>query len=337
MKKPDDLIISYAQVVNDICQKHGYDKDRVRRTIETFFLGFGLRRIIKKGDTVRIKGFGIFRPNRKRKQINKRKERVLKITERFKKNNYNRKKQKTKMKAKPSTGAEFKSDPLTIGAHRARCFAIIDMGTNLKSPYPKREIMTCFECVEPQDIKVFSEEKGPQPKMAKIRHGIKVEEDGSFSINWEKSNIGKFYADFLGEERLTQKVIESWDFTAMINKTGNVVIQHVKDKKDPKKIYDNISGAYPPTEGQKYPKLQNNAMIISIDDECMYYDVASGKTTKGTIQDVMPLIWPWLQKALGATPEYKARWGTFTPEATEEIEADALGEAGFASDDKSPF
>ena len=90
MKVPKHIITN-RRAVKQIATLLGIDTLTVSRTITAFFSYRGLKNEIRKGNTIRLRNFGVLRPSRNRKIIDRRKGEVRRITERIKKNNYNAK------------------------------------------------------------------------------------------------------------------------------------------------------------------------------------------------------------------------------------------------------
>lgn len=94
MKHHINGIITNASAVNEIAEAFGYDKLMINRTLKGFFSFKGVKQLVKKGSVVKIKNLGIFKPDRNRQIVNKRKARAKKTTERIKKNKYLQSKKK---------------------------------------------------------------------------------------------------------------------------------------------------------------------------------------------------------------------------------------------------
>lgn len=123
------------------------------------------------------------------------------------------------------------------GVHPARCFWIIDLGTQkgeyLGQPKEQHKVYFGFELAD--SLHVFDEAKGPQP--------LAVYEEFTMSID-PKSNLGPFIEKWRDKKFTEQEVKDGWDVFQLIGKPLALDIGHRKGKKDPTKTYEFIKDVF---------------------------------------------------------------------------------------------
>lgn len=341
MKHHVNGIVTNASAVNDIAETLGYDKMMINRTLKGIFSFKGLKQLIAKGTQVKIKNLGTFKPNRKLKIVNKRKQRAKRTTERIKKNNYLKTK-KQKMKARGTTGVE--RTPIPMGMHKATIINVMDLGTQ-KSGVPtfpdRRKILIGLELKEEKDYKVFAPGEEAKPSVTSVTESVGVDADGYFKINWEKSNLGKFITEFMGDA-LTEEMKKDFDFKVLLAKNGQVLIKHKAGKKDPTVKYDFVDSALHKEENAVYNPTYNPFILFSIDGDCLFNDKKNNKKVTGTAKEVLPLLHPWQIKKITSSPEWKAKYGNFGADLAVKKSAEASLEDDYSEEtidtgEESPF
>lgn len=144
------------------------------------------------------------------------------------------------------------------GNYIARCYSMVEIGHVTETIQGKvktlHKVRIGWEF--PNELKVFSPEKGEQP--------LTFSEEYTLSMN-EKSNLRKMLASWRGQD-FTQQEAESFDITKLIGKTCMVNIIHKPSASDPTKIYANIGSVSSTPKGLSVPEQINPTFILSYDD-----------------------------------------------------------------------
>ncbi len=167
------------------------------------------------------------------------------------------------------------------GNHVATCYQVIDLGTVEGQwegqPNFKRKIRLSFEL--PNELRVFSEEKGKQPL---VKH-----RDFTFSMH-ENSVLRPFIQSWLGKT-MSDDEARKFDFSSLCGMSGLLNIIHAN--KDGK-TYANISTMTPLISGMSAPATFNPQVVIFLDNfEDFNWDG----------YNALP---EWMQKDIAKSPEW---------------------------------
>lgn len=151
------------------------------------------------------------------------------------------------IKAKAKAGKDF--EPVPAGVHLAICTQVIDLGfqEGFTSKYgPKQKVYIKFEI---PDV-IVEWEKNGQPMSGPATVGREF----GLSIS-EKSHLRPFLEGWRGKA-FTAAEEDGFEITSVLGKICQLSIVH-EPSKDGKKVYANISGAFPLIQMQK-DYLKNN-------------------------------------------------------------------------------
>jgi hypothetical protein len=95
----------------------------------------------------------------------------------------------------------------------------------------------------PTELKVYSEEKGEQPKV--------IGKEYTLSLN-EKSNLRKMLASWRGKD-FTEEEAKRFDITVLVGKPCMLNIIHKPSQKDPSIVYEEIGSISPMPKGFACP------------------------------------------------------------------------------------
>jgi hypothetical protein len=157
---------------------------------------------------------------------------------------------------KPKTTFDSEYELIPAGNHEAYCYGLVDLGTHPRPDYlgkkkdPAQKIRLYFEFTELR--KVFKEENGEEPSIKYV--------DFNFVFG-DNSNLTKVLKPWIGNP-------ETFDLEKLIGMPCMVKIEHEPGKKDPSKIYDNITAITEMSDKLKklMPKRHNKDMIFNIDE-----------------------------------------------------------------------
>lgn len=161
------------------------------------------------------------------------------------------------------------------GNYVARCYKMIQIGTveeiinGEKKQLHKVRIGWEF----PNDQKVFSEEKGPQP--------IVYDEEYTLSMG-DKANLRKMLESWRGKGFSVEEA-KAFDITKLIGVTCMVNIIHVQGKRDPSKTYSKIGSVSSVPKGFTIPAQINPTFVLSYDN----FDHAKFDSLPDFIKDKM--------------------------------------------------
>jgi hypothetical protein len=157
-----------------------------------------------------------------------------------------------------SKGSTTAREPIPAGAHAARCYSIIDLGTSeqLISGNQKvvRKIRITFEL--PTERRVFSEEKGEQPCVTSKEFTLSLA---------DKSNLRAFLRSWRGKD-FTEQEAAAFDVAKLIGAPCLLNIIHVAGKTNPSKMYDEISSVSPLPKGMVCPPQENPSFEFSVSE-----------------------------------------------------------------------
>ena len=157
-----------------------------------------------------------------------------------------------------SKGSTTAREPIPAGAHAARCYSIVDLGTSQQviSGNEKivRKVRITFEL--PTERRVFSEEKGEQPCV--------ISKEFTLSLS-EKSNLRAFLRSWRGKD-FTEQEAAAFDIARLIGAPCLLNIIHVAGKTNPGKLYDEISSVSPLPKGMTCPPQENPSFEFSVSE-----------------------------------------------------------------------
>jgi hypothetical protein len=167
------------------------------------------------------------------------------------------------------------------GNHVATCYQVIDLGTVEGQwegkPTFKRKIRLSFEL--PNELRVFSEEKGNQPL---VKH-----RDFTFSMH-ENSVLRPFIQSWIGKT-MSDDDARKFDFSSLCGMTGLLNIIH---KNIDGNVYANINTMTPLMSGMSAPAPINPQVVIFLDNfEDFNWDG----------YNALP---EWMQKDIAKSPEW---------------------------------
>lgn len=148
-------------------------------------------------------------------------------------------------------------EPIEAGLHMARCFKMIQVGTVSENVLGKTTIMQKVRIgwEFPELLKVFNEDKGPQPLMIEMEYTLSM---------GEKANLRKLLTSWRGKP-FTEDEAKAFDITKLIGVPCLINITHKAGKSDPTRLYEQISGITPLMKGQKCPPQVNPPYVLSYD------------------------------------------------------------------------
>lgn len=147
---------------------------------------------------------------------------------------------------------------IPAGNYIARCYKMIHVGTIEEIVLGEKKLMNKVRIgwELPTELRTFSQEKGEQP--------LVIDNEYTLSMH-EKSNLRKILASWRGKD-FTEKEAESFDITKLAGAACMLNIIHKPSKKDPNKLYENISSVTPMPRGVTCPPQVNPTFILSYDD-----------------------------------------------------------------------
>ncbi len=183
----------------------------------------------------------------------------------------------------PVGGSNAPRELVEAGTHMARCVQIIQIGsvTNETGPYKgkvRQVVRIVFELVDL--LKVFSEEKGPQP--------IWKDKEYTFSM-YKDSELRKHIESWRGKA-FTDEEAAAFDISKLLTQPCLVGIGH-KVAQGTGNTYDYINSIMKPMKEITVPPLKTTPVYLSYED----WD------------DAVFLSLPeWIRKKMEGTPEFKA-------------------------------
>lgn len=151
-----------------------------------------------------------------------------------------------------STGNYVEREAVPSGMHVARCYSMIDIGTQETQwegqTKKQRKVRLTFEL--PVELRVFNEEKGQQPMV--------ISREFVLSMH-EKASLRQFLENWRGK-KFTEDEAKRFDVTALLGKECLLNVTHT-DKNG--KTYANIASANPLTKGMVAPDQINETVVLS--------------------------------------------------------------------------
>lgn len=152
------------------------------------------------------------------------------------------------MKAPISTGGTGTKQLAPEGTHVARCIQIIDKGTTFDQKWQNRKRKVQFVFELPNELTVFSEEKGEQPFIAKTIMNLSM---------GEKAIMRKFIEAWLGK-KMTDKQASDLDLFKLISKPAMINLSH--NTLADGRTFVNIMSISPLPKGMECPEQINEAL-----------------------------------------------------------------------------
>lgn len=173
-------------------------------------------------------------------------------------------------------------EPLPAGAYIARCYSIIDLGTQTWSSAQygeqiQRKIRLSFEL--PTELKKFSDDKGEQP--------IVISKEFTLSMH-PKSGLRKFVESWLGK-KLSKEDLNNFSEKDLIEKPCLLNIIHSQGEVK----YANINSISPLMAGVKCPPQINPSVIFSL--------------TAPLNEEIFKKLPEFIRKKIEMSPEYQAK------------------------------
>lgn len=147
---------------------------------------------------------------------------------------------------------------IPAGNYVARCYKMIQIGTVEEIIQGEKKLLQKVRIgwEFPNDQKVFSEEKGPQP--------IVFDEEYTLSMG-EKSNLRKMLASWRGKDFSADEA-KGFDITKLIGVACMVNIIHKPKIKNPTEVYSKIGSVSGTPKGISIPAQINKTFILSYDE-----------------------------------------------------------------------
>jgi len=170
--------------------------------------------------------------------------------------------------------------PAPEGTHIARCVTFIQLGTQKQEfqgipGKDRKKIVLGFEL--PEEMHIFSPEKGEQPFYIQNTYSLVLGEKSNFKIHMEGWTKGKINNQF---NPLT-----------MLGQPCQITIQHNPSTKDPARMNAKVTGLSALTKTQVCPPQISPYKVLLF---------------QRWNQEVFDSLSDWMQKTIEASPEYKA-------------------------------
>lgn len=190
-------------------------------------------------------------------------------------------------------GGEGNYTLIPAGNHIARCYSMVELGTLteviLGQEKQVHKIRLTFEL--PDELRVFSPEKGEQPCV--------ISKEFTLSMN-EKSNLRAFLKSWRGKD-FTEEEAAKFDVTKLLGVPCLLNIIHKAGKKDPSRMYDEIASATPLMKNMVCPPQINPSFEFGLQD----FNQAAF--------DALP---EFLKEKVRSSKEYKAMFAPAAPVAS---------------------
>lgn len=146
---------------------------------------------------------------------------------------------------------------IPAGNYIARCYQMIEIGTVEEIILGKKVIAPKVRIgwELPTELKVYSEDKGEQPKVFSKEYTLSMH---------EKSNLRKDLKSWRSKD-FTEEEAKAFDITKMLGVPCMLNIIH-KPSKDGTKIYEEISGITAVPKGVPVPPQINKTFVLSYDN-----------------------------------------------------------------------
>lgn len=165
------------------------------------------------------------------------------------------------------------------GNHLARCFSMVEIGTNIDPFYQKPRTTVRVTWELPLEKKVFKPENGEQP--------FNISKEYTLSMN-EKANLRRDLESWRGKG-FTDKEAEAFDISKLL--TVPCMLNVIHKKNDKGKEYAFVAGITPVPKGMTCPAQINETFVLSYSE----WDDSKFKA--------LP---EWLRERMEQTKEFKA-------------------------------
>lgn len=151
-----------------------------------------------------------------------------------------------------------KKELIPAGNYIARCYQMLEIGhvSEVIMGVPKTLNKVRIGWELPEELRVFTAEKGEQPFV--------ISKEYTLSMN-EKSNLRKDLKSWRGKD-FTEEEAKSFDITKLLSAPCMLNIIHNPSKSDPSRVYEQISGITPLPKGMKCPAQINKNIVLSYDN-----------------------------------------------------------------------
>ncbi len=200
--------------------------------------------------------------------------------------------------------SEVKFELVPAGNHVARCYSMIEIGTE-KSEYQGKEkhlykVRVTWEL--PNEKKVFDQAKGEQP--------FSISKDYTLSM-FDQANLRQDLESWRGKA-FTEDEAKAFDITKLIGVPCLLNVVHTQSQKG--STYSKIAGVTPLIKGMNCPTQINQSFVFAFDEW-------NDQKFAGLPE--------YIRKRIEATPEFKKR--------LEGIDAPAKSEHSTNDDSDLPF
>lgn len=146
---------------------------------------------------------------------------------------------------------------IPTGNYVARCYQMIELGTISETINGKTKILKKVRIgwELPEEMKVFNEELGPQPRVISKEYTLSM---------YEKSSLRKDLKSWRGRD-FTNEEAESFDITKLLGAPCMINIIHKPGSKDPSKMYEEISGITSVPKSTVVPPQINPTFLLEYD------------------------------------------------------------------------
>lgn len=187
------------------------------------------------------------------------------------------------MSIKATAPKRIERELIPQGMHVARCYSMVHIGTvewEWKGEKKQSDkVRLTFEL--PNEMRVFSEEKGSQPMV--------IDREYTLSM-YEKANLRQDLENWRGA-KFTEQEADDFDITKLLGTPCMLNVIHNKAKNE--NVYANIGNINPLMKGMSCPDQINSTFEFNYTDK---FDYAWVEDQPDFIQD-----------AIKSTPEYQAR------------------------------
>lgn len=166
-------------------------------------------------------------------------------------------------------------EPCPAGNHIARCIAVIDLGTQIKSfkgkNTPQRRARITWEL--PEEQKVFKTENGMQPYLLSHEYTLSLS---------DKAILRKDLASWRGRD-FTQQELEGFDLKNILDKCCMLNVIH-KQKEGSSDVYANVSSVAAMPKGIEIKARINPLVFFSLEEYDEKVFSSLNETTRAKIQ-----------------------------------------------------
>jgi hypothetical protein len=148
-------------------------------------------------------------------------------------------------------------EPIPAGNYIARCYSMIEVGTVTEivmgQPKIQKKVRIGWEL--PTEKKVFKEENGEQP--------LVISKEFTLSMH-EKSNLRLTLKSWRGKD-FSEEEARAFDITKLLGVPCMLNVIHKPSKKDPSRVYEEISGITPIPKGVTVPAQITKTLRLEYD------------------------------------------------------------------------